>query len=80
MQTGKVRNEPRVHNEPSRHPGALLQTVPLPIHKILHLISTAARARKAPDTVHRTAINELRRRRRRHGRNQRTLLDWLDPG
>ena len=40
----------------------------------------AARAKEAPDRVHRTAINELRRRGRRRGRNQRTLLDWLDPG
>ena len=79
MQTVKVRNELRIHNEPSRHPGTLLRTLPL-IHKILHPTSTAARAKEAPDRVHRTAINELRRRGRQHGRNQRTLLDWLDPG
>ena len=73
----KVRNELRVHNKLSRHPGTLLRTLPLPIHKILHPTSTATRAKEAPDRIHRTTLHE---RRRRHGGNQTTLSDWLDPG
>ena len=71
----EVREETEVHDEASRDPGALLRTVPLPVHQILDPTYTAAGVEETPDSKHRTSVDELRGRRGRNGRSQRTLLD-----
>ena len=76
----EVRDKAGVHDEASWDPGALLRTVPLPVHQILDPTSTAAGAEETPDGEHRTPVDELRGRRGRNGRSQRALLDRFDPG
>ena len=68
MEQVEVRDELGVHDEVSRDPGALLWTVPLPIHQIMDPTSMAAGA------------EEMQGRRGRNGRNQRAFLDGFDPG
>ena len=68
MEQVEVRDESGVHDEVSRDPGALLWTVPLPIHQIMDPTSMAAGA------------EEMQGRRGRNGRNQRAFLDGFDPG
>ena len=76
----EVRDKAGVHDEASWDPGALLRTVPLPVHQILDPTSTAAGAEETPDGEHRTPVDELRGRRGRKGRSQRAFLDGFDPG
>ena len=65
----EVRDKAGVHDEASWDPGALLRTVPLPVHQILNPTSNAAGAKEAQDSVYRAAVDELRGRRRWNGRS-----------
>lgn len=73
----EISNQGAVHDEPGRHPTALVRTVALPINKVLKAPAAPPGLQKPPHREHLTTSNDPGRRRggwdRRQGARDKGL-------